>query len=270
MPFDITTPPRKLYVRLSDFDIAFARYASNTENSFEFVPYQAQPEASLTVNLREAFRTDPSLREACEAEVLVSGPVTLVPLDVFQEEDCETYFQYCFPDTKGKRIFYDSLPQGNDALLLFGFSGQTCKILEETFENVHYMSTQTSVIAHFARKGEEKAARRLFVYAHHDVADLYVFAQRKLLLCNTYPVHAATDAVYFCLTLARNMQVDLKTDSFYVAGPAPQRTDITAELKKYAQNVFQLNPSVEFNRHTATRNTEVPYDMLTYMLTDNH
>ena len=118
--------------------------------------------------------------------------------------------------------------------------------------------------------GEEKAARRLFVYAHHDVADLYVFAQRKLLLCNTYPVHAATDAVYFCLTLARNMQVDLKTDSFYVAGPAPQRTDITAELKKYAQNVFQLNPSVEFNRHTATRNTEVPYDMLTYMLTDNH
>ena len=76
MPFDITTPPRKLYVRLSDFDIAFARYASNTENSFEFVPYQAQPEASLTVNLREAFRTDPSLREACEAEVLVSGPVS--------------------------------------------------------------------------------------------------------------------------------------------------------------------------------------------------
>lgn len=269
MPFDLT-PPRKLYIRLSDVDIAFARYAANAENSFEFVPYQARPEASLTVNLREAFRTDPSLREAREAEVLVSGPVTLVPLDVFQEEDCETYFQYCFPDTKGKRVFYDSLQQGTDAILLFGFSDQACRILEETFENVHYTSTQTPVIAHFASKGEEKAGHRLFVHVHHDVADLYVFAQRRLLLCNTYPVHAATDAVYFCLTLAKSMQMDLKTDSFYIAGQTPQRPDITAELQKYAPNVFQLNPSVEYHRHTATRTLGVPYDMLTYMLNDNH
>lgn len=258
---------KKLYIRLSDTDISFAFYAQGDAESLTFVPYHAQPSTSLTVNLREAFRTEPSLQNVQTAEVLVTGPVTLVPLTEFQEEDCDAYYHLCFPQVHGKRVFYDSLSSGNGAVVLFALSEQACQTLEDTFSSVHYVSAQTPILRHLAQKPEVwNENKTMFINLCDDVADFYVFENGHVLLVNRYPVRSREDGAFYVLSVAKQLKMDVSTDKFFVYGNLIARPQLVEELQKFVANVHTLLPSEEFPGYPASKISDAPYDLLASLL----
>ena len=262
-----TNLPRSLYLRLSDSRICFARYEMRQEPVFAFSPYRLRPQTSLTVNLREAVQSEPILHAPTnETLVLVSSPITPVPLAEFQEEDCDTIYNYCFPEDKPRRVFYDIVPAAN-TVLMFSLDVQTCKNIEEIFENVRYISALTPVLRRFSTKGiVGNTQKRLFVYRHEKSIDIAVFEETRLIMVNSYPATNEMDAAYYVFNVAKQLGMDNKTAVFYVAGENTLRDHIVDTLRQFASHVYSINPTAEFNRHIISTTEGVPYDLMSLLI----
>ena len=107
-----------------------ARYEIHRSAEFQFSTFRLRPQASFTMNLREACDTEALLQgPAPDTQIIVCGETTLVPMAAFQEEEVEDIYNFCFPSEQPRRIFFDTLPRAN-AVLLFSLDELWCTKLE--------------------------------------------------------------------------------------------------------------------------------------------
>ncbi len=255
-----------LYLRLGESTLHLARYADGRPPYFDYSQYRLRSRTSLTVNLREAIDSEKIFR--CpyhRVEVIVQSPVTFVPLSDFQEEDCETIYNYCFPDSQKRRVFYDTIP-GANAVLLFSLDENTCQALEGVFENVHYLSAQTPVMRHFSTRSIDKAHRVAYIYCHEQKVDIAIFEDYRLIIANTYQVYNTADVAYFAMSLARQTGLNLESDPLFVVEPRGTFADIADELRQFSAAVKVLNPEEEFKQHVVATTPGVPYDLMNLLI----
>lgn len=260
------TMPRTLYLRLSESELHLVRYEAGAEPHLYLTPYHLRPQASLTVNLREATAALDILKaETSKVRVVVTGAVTPVPLAEFQEEDCERIYNYCFAGDEGAhRVFYDTVPSAN-AVLVFSLKESICRALDDRFGEVRYASAVTYVLDHFCRKASAGTpGRRVFVYAHDAQATVAVFEESRLVMVNSYEVQAESDVLYYVFGVAARLGIDLAQVPFFVAGEG--REQLVERMRAYAEKVYPVNPAGEFNRHPVALNGELPYDMMCLLL----
>ena len=75
-----------------------ARYEIHRSAEFQFSTFRLRPQASFTMNLREACDTETLLQgPAPDTQIIVWGETTLVPMAAFQEEEVEDTYNFCFP-----------------------------------------------------------------------------------------------------------------------------------------------------------------------------
>lgn len=252
-----------LHIRISDTDIHYVRYESGTQSQFQFQTFPLRPQLPLTVNLREtnqAMQFQPQADE--RIQLLASAPVTLVPLAEFQEEDVTDTYNFCFTDDQKRSVFYDTVPAAN-VVLLFALAQNTCHAIEDVFGQVRYTSSLMPVVQHWATKGIDTSdSARVFVYSHEGTIDVAVFEEKRLLMLNSYRVHSLSDVIYFTFNLVRHLNLDLKNIPFFIAGTSQLRDPLVSEFHKYAQRVYPIHPTADFNRHPATTTEGVPYDLM--------
>lgn len=255
-----------LYLRVSPQNLAFACNTQKPDAPFSFRLWPMQPTASQAINIRTILREEPlAQNHPKRIRVLVQGPSTLVPLNDFQEEHCETIYSYTISDSLNTRVFYDTLPTLN-AVLLFGLHETVCHEIEEHFGNVFYSSTSTSVITHFSEKSRLAAGNKIYVYLHEKKIEVMAFKDSSLCLFNTFPVYATVDAVYYILFIFKQLGWDAKTDELYLACETYQKDELFKEMGKYIHNVCPVIPTAEYNRHPLTRLKDIPYDLITNLL----
>ncbi len=257
-----------LFIRHSDTNLHFARYDKAASADFQFDTFHLRPQVSLTMNLREALsELDMLKQQAQRVEMLINTPVTPVPLMEFQEEDCESIYQYCFSQQGRMRVFYDTVPAAN-VVLVFALDELMCKTLEDAFGTVRYCSAQTSVLQHFSRKGLDSSPtrRRMFVYTHEGNVDVSVFDNERLVMFNSYPVRALTDVDYYVFNLAHHLAFNTAEEPIFVAGEEILRAPVVEELQKYAPRIYGIHPESDFNRHVVATTPDVPYDFICKLL----
>lgn len=276
------TTKRKLFIRIASDSLNVARLAANATD-FEAATLPLSPTASLTANVRQALINSALCTGITDAQVLVSGPTTFVPLAEFQEEDCEGLYDVCFPHegVTRRRVFYDIVPSTN-CVALFALDENVCRSIEDLLGlTPHYVSAFTSLIRHYAAKPviPRPGHKRFFVYTHGEHADIVVLEGGRLLHACGYTVGSVADVAYYALALARSLGANVVSpatsqgetvvvpDTFYVV--ADERGDIDKtvdELRQYAADVLPIIPSAEFNRHSAASNPDIPYDLLTFLI----
>lgn len=260
--------PRTLYLRFTDESLGFARYDAGELLPFYYSNYKFRPQTSLVVNLRNAVSEEPLLAApAISTHVLVNGPVTLVPLSEFQEEDGAKIYDHLFPTEKLHRVFYETIPS-TSSVLLFSLEETICATFDSLFDRVVYHSSFTPVLRHFSRKNATllgTSAKRVFIYGHEKGIEVAIFDENRLVMFNGFPLLRAADAAYFVFNMVHFLSEQPTVLSYYVAGNLELRDQIVSEMQKFAKNVYSLNPSAEFNRHPVTQvDSDVPYDLITY------
>lgn len=272
---------RKLYIRIASDSLNVARL-SDAATDFEAATLPLNPTASLTANVRQALINSALCTGVSDAQVLVSGPTTFVPLAEFQEEDCEQLYDFCLPSESvtRRRVFYDIVPSTN-CVALFALDENVCRSIEDLLGlTPHYVSAFTSLIRHFSAKPVIPRAghKRFFVYAHGEHADVVVLESGRLLHASGYTVGSVADVAYYALALARSLGANVVSvaaqgetvsvpDTFYVVADDRETiNNVVDELRQYAADVLPIIPSAEFNRHSAASNPDIPYDLLTFLI----
>ena len=261
--------PENLVIRLGADGLCFARYSSRQTREFSFGTRQFAPQLPLSVNLSDAFSSEPLLSiPARSTAVMVCAGAVTVPLSVFQEEDCEDYYNCCFPTETGKkrRVFYDTVSPTSTAQL-FSVDEEIWKKLRTTVPEARYFASVTPLLRHFANKPVLPANdKRIFTYIHEGVTDIMAFEGQRLLIANTFDTPDTADCLYFILGIAKQLEMPLEASPIYVCGFTEERERTADQLRQYARNVMPVNPSAEYNRHPVAATPGIPYDLVTFLL----
>lgn len=246
-----------LYLRLSPTDIYIVDYQAGQLDTFKFRRIRMNPKTSFQANLKEVnFNQDQPV------EVILTGPVTPVPLSEFQEEDCETLYNYCFIKEGRRKIFYETVPACN-VVLLFALDQAIRKSIQTQFPSAHFTTALQPLLQFFTTQALATTHhRRTFLHYHDSQLDIAVFEEKRLILLNSYDVQSPSDSAYYTFNIAQITGLDLEETPFFITANEPYRQPIIDNLKVFAKKVYPINPQAGFNRHPIASTPDMPYDLI--------
>jgi len=266
-PTGSTINKQRLTIRASRQTLSFAVVENNTERSVTYEPYTVRSGISVAANLREAFSTANLLdRALTRADVLVDVPVMLVPLDLFDEEQMGTLYDYAFTNEENRQEvkMFNVLGELN-SVAVFAVNKDLKLVIDDHFADSRFICSMTPVWKHLHRRSFTGLRRKMYACFHERRLDIFSFLHNRFKFCNSFDATRAHDALYFLLYVWNQLQLSAELDELHIAGEMPEGEWLTGELRRYLKNVYVINPTADFNRAPATLCKDMAYDMMTFL-----
>lgn len=265
MNIEMTRLPRTI-IRIGPQTLAFAMPASEGEAAengvVHYEPYTVKSGMSIAANLRNAFRDSVILSQPnTRVQVLIDAPSLLIPMEEFDESQTETLYRHAFPGQSHEAVMWQVMPELN-CVVAFSINKDTRMVVGDHFQDVRITPVVVPVWQHLHQRSYSGQVRKLYVYFHDRQLSVFAFAKNRFRFSNTFRATAITDAAYYILYVWQQLAMDNKKDELYFVGDMADAEGLRAELKKYVQNVYPINPSADFNRAPVTQIPQVTYDVI--------
>ena len=225
-------------------------------------PYTVKSGMSMAANLREAFKESALLAIPNErVHVIIDTPTLILPIEEFDENNMEELYRYTFPGGIHEVIVHHVMPELN-CVAVFAINKDEKLVVSDHYDNVRITPIDSHVWRHLHERSHSGQARKLYAFFHEGWMSVAGFSKNRFRFVNTFTTHEVTDSTYYLLYVWQLLAMDQKKDELYIVGDIPSEEELKAELRKYVQNVFQINPSAEFNRDPITQIPNVTYDLI--------
>lgn len=250
---------KSLSIRLCTDGFSF--FVSSPEGTNTYIPYFINPTISLSANLKEAITQLPELQESYKkVQVLITGPSSMVPFELFEEERINDLYNFNFPHRKGGTVLYNILPKSNTTIL-FSLDKSAFQLINETYPHAKYYSVESPVIEYLTEKSKLRETQKLYVYFHERTLNIYIFNNGKLYFANNFTYTELNDAIYFVLQIWKSQGLNQFTDELHLMGVLPDEESTRKELRRYIKQVYQNNPVAEFGLKAEEAQLQIPYDL---------
>ena len=241
-------------------------FATTNGREVDFERYPLKSGISLAANMREALQQSPMLQEDyLRAYVMVDTPVLTIPVDLFSEKDCEALYRHTFTLKGQQAVVHTVLPELN-AVAVFPIQKDLLQVISERFGEVTVMPVAATVWRHTHQKSFTGPRGKLYGYFHDRRLEVYCFTQNRFKFSNSFPVNNPNDAVYFLLSVWKQLGMAPEEDELHLAGTLPEKEALTELVRQFIKRVYVNNPSGEFNRAAVTQIEGMPYDMMLHYL----
>ncbi len=272
----------RLVIRIGQDTLSFAVIDNDSENQIIFEPYVVRSGISMAANLREAFAKSDLLMAGYEkVHAVVDSPVVLIPTAELNEgtitkDDNENAnfaplgglqwaydtYNHTISDAKNHVVLSHELPELG-ATALFSINKDLKLVIDDHFSDVRISPLMSSVWRYLYHRGFQSAGRKLFVYRHSGMTDIFAYDHGRFKFANSYRTRTAADTAYFILAVWDQLGFDSKRDEIHIAGFDTEKYELRTELSRFVETVVAINPSAEFNRAPITRIKGLPFDMMT-------
>lgn len=252
---------QRLVIRIGNGSLSFS---SVTAEGVGFEPYALNSSIAMAANLREALRTVPLLQQGAQRTlVMVDAPVLIVPVNEFpdSEEDQELLYRHAYSQTEQQVVMSSVLAELN-SVVLFGVQKDLVTVCRDAFTGVSFMPAVAPVWRHLHQRSYTGQRQKLYGYFHERRLEVFSFGQNRFRFSNTFTVNNPNDALYYLLSVWKQLAMTPEHDELHLAGDLPDRDELVAEAQKFVKRVFYINPSGEFNRAAVTQIQGMPYDLM--------
>lgn len=263
-----TISRQRLTIRIGRNSLSFSTVVTDDNGSGRvvFEPYTVRSGISMAANLREALKTASLLASDYQRTyVMVDTPPLLIPTELYSEEEMPTLYAHAFPSNDKRAILPCVLPTLN-AVAAFSMSKDLKLVVDDNFRNATFGCVGASVWRHLYQRSFTGQRNKLYGYFHDKRLDVFSFAQNHFKFFNSFDTSLSHDAVYFLLYVWKQLRMDGSNDELHIAGEVPERDVVLAELRRYVQRVYVINPAGDFNRAPITQIKGMTYDLMTYYL----
>ncbi len=252
-----------LSIRLSTDGFSFSIYNPIRTNSFCYFSRPVDPSLSLTANVKEMLAQETELLNHSYKKVnvlVVHKRFTLIPIELFEDEQAEELFYYNFSRQENEEVLYNIL--GKSSLTVaFSIDKSIHGQLTELFPAARFYSHMSPLIEQFTEKSRLGNSNKIYAYVHEGMIDVCVFERGRFLMANTYPCREDADRLYYLLYVWKQVGFDQQRDELHLAGRLSRKEELAGELGKYIRQLFIINPQADFNRSDLTRIEEIPFDL---------
>ena len=256
-----------------------AQEAAASSQQVLFEPYVVKSGVSMAANLREAFKSsDLLLNPPPRVRVFIDTDVLMVPVECFDEKQMETMYLHAFPRInvrdeslqagapsgmrKEDAVYYNVLPDLN-AVAVFAMNKDLRLVIDDHFSDVKLISVNTPVWRYLHQRSFTGTRYKLCGYFHEQRLEVFCFQQNRFRFCNSFSVRQPHDALYFLLYVWNQLQLQPRFDELHIVGDIPEQEWLLAQLRRFLQKAYVINPSADFNRAQVTAIKGMPYDLQT-------
>ena len=241
-------------------------FATTNGREVTFERYPLKSGISLAANMREALQQSPMLQEDYQrAYVMVDTPVLTVPVDLFDQKDSEALYRHTFTLQGQQTVVQAVLPELN-AVAGFPIQKDLLQVITEHFGKVTVIPVAATVWRHTHQKSFTGPRAKLYAYFLDRRMEVFCFTQNRFKFTNSFAVNNANDAVYYMLSVWKQLGMAPEEDELHLSGTLPDKEALTALIRQFIKRVFVNNPSGEFNRSAVTQIEGMPYDMMLHYL----
>ena len=241
-----------LSIRLSADGFSFSIHHPQQEE-ISYSLYEVNSSYSMTANVKKMLATTEELGRSYQTvNVLIDTPrFTLVPFDLFEDEQTEEFFHLNFLKKENETILCNILGKNNVALL-FGVDKHTHQLLAEQFPQARIFASISPLLEHFHTRSRENDTKNLYVHFHASQMDVFAFDKGKLLLTNTFQCKQTPDKVYYMLYIWQQLGFSQEKDQLWLAGNIEAEEELMTELNKFIRNVktFPKKENLSFDIQT--------------------
>lgn len=263
---DILQREERLIVRVGKGSLQFA-YRNADDGQLVFLPYGVNGGISMAANLREALKDEglQLLPRWRKAQVLLDSPTIMVPVDEYDDRNKELLFNYSLTGQENNAVLATILPQVS-AVALYAMNKDLRLVFADNFADIKIHPVCGSLWQYLQRRSLAGSNEKLYCYFHDGKLDVCSFRKNRFRFANAFHAPHAGDAAYFILAAWEQLAMNARKDDIYIAGQFREKEELIGQLRQFADNVYAIKPSSEFNRHPLSLNDDVPFDMLTALL----
>lgn len=258
---------QRLVIRASRFSLDFATQdTTNPATTVSFTPYDVKGAMSMAANLREAIKTSELLASNyAKVTVMADSPTLAVPLDLFDTKDAQELFFHSHPDSSNDIVMHTVLAELNVAML-FAVKKDFHNVIIDRYGSASFFASSAPVWNYLFRRNFLGSRMKLYAYFHDQRMEVIAYGQNRFKYFNTFDTDNAHDAVYFLLSVWKQLALRPENDELHMVGDLPDMQWLENELKEYLKKVYTVNPSTDFNRSPIAQMKDMPYDMMTYFI----
>ena len=237
-----------LSIRLSTDGFSFSIYNPIHDDSFSVIEKEIDTSLSLTANLKAVFHESDFLGHSYKRVniMLASKRFTIVPLDLFEEEQADLLFYHNHQKRENETVIYNILKK-NNVVIVFGIDRSAYSFLTEQYPEARFYSQSTPLIEYFSVKSRLGNSKKMYVSVRKDGIDIYCFERGHLLLANSFECTHTEDRIYYLLYVWKQLEFNQERDELHLTGILPEKDVLMSELKKFILQVFIMNPATNID-----------------------
>lgn len=252
---------RKLVVRIGKGSLIFTTI--DVQGQVVMEQYPVNSTITMAANLREALRTSNILsKQYLRTLVMVDSPVLMIPTDLFHEEKKAELYFHAFTKREQQTIMHTVLPDLN-SVALFSIDKDLLAVVNDRMSQPSIVAAMAPVWRHLHQRSYTGTHQKLYSYFHNQHMEVFSFANNRFKFCNTYVVNNSSNALYYLLSVWKQLGLVPEHDELYLVGDLPDDEALLNEARQFVKRVYYINPSGEFNRAPVTQIAGMPYDLMT-------
>jgi hypothetical protein len=201
--------------------------------------------------LETLFEEEPLLQKnyASSTWSFLSNKATLLPEAFVQPEQLRTCLAYAVELDELDEVHYYALPK-EQAFSVFAMPSPPVNVILKYQRKARFLHQQAQLISQARRlTGYDRALLHLSA----SLADVTLYKNGKLVLCNTYPIHAFTDALYHLLFAVKQHQLRPTNVFLYYMGPVGEADhQLLTRYFKHVKEVYNQPASQLIGQPEAT------------------
>ena len=237
-----------LSIRLSTDGFSFSIYNPIHDDSFSVIEKEIDTSLSLTANLKAVFHESDFLGHSYKRVniMLASKRFTIVPLDLFEEEQADLLFYHNHQKRENETVIYNIL-KNNNVVIVFGIDRSAYSFLTEQYPEARFYSQSTPLIEYFSVKSRLGNSKKMYVSVREEGIDIYCFERGHLLLANSFECSHTEDRIYYLLYAWKQLEFNQERDELHLTGTLPDKEILMNELRKFILQVFIMNPATNID-----------------------
>jgi len=252
---------RRLVIRVGKGSLMFT--TTDDQSQVVFEQYHINSSITMAANLREALLSSDILKAPYQRTlVMVDSPVLMVPTDLFHEKEKTELYFHAFTKRTQQVVMHTVLPDLN-SVALFSIDKDLLAVINDRMPQPSIVAAMISVWHHLHQRSYTGTHQKLYGYFHDRQMEVFSFNKNRFKFCNTYTVNNSNNALYYLLSVWKQLGMEPEHDELHLVGDLPDEEALLNEARQFIKRVFYINPSGEFNRAPVTRIAGMPYDMMT-------
>ena len=237
-----------LSIRLSTDGFSFSIYNPIHDDSFSVIEKEIDTSLSLTANLKAVFHELDFLGHSYKRVniMLASKRFTIVPLDLFEEEQADLLFYHNHQKRENETVIYNILKK-NNVVIVFGIDRSAYSFLTEQYPEARFYSQSTPLIEYFSVKSRLGNSKKMYVSVREEGIDIYCFERGHLLLANSFECFHTEDRICYLLYAWKQLEFNQERDELHLTGTLPDKEILMNELRKFILQVFIMNPATNID-----------------------
>ncbi len=225
----------------------FSVFIAGNDKEIRKIIHKNSPDINATLLM---LKEDESLFEIANLSfdkieiILNTKEFTLIPRELYKEEDLLLYQSYNYPVASDDHLRTDLLNEHN-IVCAYKINPDQQRIID-FFKNSPTVSHITKHYFNYIGHNY-KQIQAVFAYYAGGNLLLTVVDNEKIVFHNCYKATHPEDSVYFILGTYKKFSLDTKNIKLFISGFTPElQSDVLSLIEKYIQNIEEIESKLPF------------------------